>query len=215
MKKTLFIAAISLILLINIGLLAIWYGRQKIESTSRANSIEELIALNSDDDIYEFDHLSYLPDTIGNVQNLTYLKIGKNSFTRIPTTIGQLTLLREVYLGPGEIEALPEEIGNLYNLQILRVTSNQLTFLPETIGQLKSLTTLNLSGNRLTSLPTEIGHLPFLEILDLSQNQLTSLPSTIGLLSTNLKVLFLGDNLFSQAEKDKITSLLPQTIIHF
>jgi len=52
-----------------------------------------------------------------------------------------------------------------------------------------------------------------LQYLDLDNNQLISLPPEIANLKDKLEYLFLRGNNFSQEEKDKIKSWLPNTNI--
>jgi len=107
----------------------------------------------------------------------------------IPSEIGQLTNLTQLYLVDNELTGeIPSEIGNLMNLLLLEIVGNQLTGeIPSEIGQLTNLISLRLSGNTLTGeIPPEIGNLTNLIRLTLSDNQLTGeIPESICSL-TNL-----------------------------
>ena len=77
-----------------------------------------------------------IPPEIGNLTNLTYLRLDDNQLT-----------------GP-----IPPEIGNLTNLTYLILESNQLTGeIPSEIGNLTNLTRLYLDDNQLSGIiPDEI-----------------------------------------------------------
>ncbi|MCK4647734.1 hypothetical protein KAT24_02285 [Candidatus Pacearchaeota archaeon] len=104
----------------------------------------------------------------------------------IPTSIGNLSSLRNLSLWRSRIISLPESICNLNSLESLHVNLNSLTSLPESICNLNSLKYLNCCANYLTSLPENIGNLGSLEHLYVGLNKLISLPESIGKLY-NLK----------------------------
>ena len=77
----------------------------------------------------------------------------------VPSEIGNLVHLTELYLGPNQLTGpIPSEIGNLVNLRVLNLRSNQLTGpLPPEIGNLVNLELLNLRSNQLTGvIPSEV-----------------------------------------------------------
>jgi Leucine-rich repeat (LRR) protein len=127
--------------------------------------------------------------------------LANRELTVLPPEIGQLTNLRELWLGGNQLTALPPEIGQLTSLEALGLGHNQLTALPREIGQLTSLGRLGLVGNQLTVLPPEIGQLTNLRRLELDDNQLTVLPPEIGQL-TNLRRLELGGNQLSALPRE-------------
>ena len=63
-------------------------------------------------------------------------------------------------------------------------------------------------------MPSEIGNLSNLRYLSLRNNKITTLPNEIINL-TNLKKLDLRENNFSEAEKEKISKMLPNCKIEF
>jgi leucine-rich repeat protein SHOC2 len=158
-----------------------------------------------------------LPESIGNLVDLTHLDLAENQLTSLPDSIGNLINLTHLDLGchPNAnailtnmdwqvnlLANLPDSIGNLTSLTHLNLEGNQLTSLPGSIGNLVNLTSLNLEVNQLTSLPGSIGNLVNLTSLNLERNQLTSLPESIGSL-VNLTSLNL--------ERNQLTSL-PESI---
>ena len=137
--------------------------------------------------------LTELPETLGNLTQLTSLNLHSNQLTTLPETLGNLTQLTSLDLRDNQLTTLPETLGNLTQLTTLYLLSNQLTTLPETLGNLTQLTTLDLDDNQLTTLPETLGNLTQLTTLDLRSNQLTTLPETLGNL-TQLTELYLQDN---------------------
>ncbi len=139
------------------------------------------------------DHLTSLPEQIGQLSNLEKVNLSSNKLTSLPEQIGQLSQLEKLDLCNNKLTAIPEQIGQLSQLQYLDLCNNKLTSVPEQIGQLSQLEKLDLCNNKLTAIPKHIGQLSQLESLYLSNNQLTAIPEQIGQLS-QLKKLDLGDN---------------------
>ncbi len=160
------------------------------------------------------NQLTELPQAIAKLTNLQRLILTSNQLTGLPEAIGKLTNLQSLDLDSNQLTDLPEAIGKLNALQGLYLRSNQLTDLPESIGKLTNLQELNLWRNYLTALPEAIGELTALQSLSLSGNQLTTLPEKIAKLM-NLQELYLQNYKFTEEEKDRIKSLLPNCNIHF
>jgi Leucine-rich repeat (LRR) protein len=100
--------------------------------------------------VLSFKHRNvfFLPDSIGNLTNLTELDLTSNRLTSIPQSIRNLTNLTELDLSNNQLTSIPEWIGNLTNLTYLSLSNNQLTSIPEWIGNLTNLTKLDLSTAR-------------------------------------------------------------------
>jgi len=108
----------------------------------------------------------------------------------IPPSIGDLDALRLLDLSadsqhPGYLEHIPSEIGNLGNLLELYLNYNNLTSLPESIGNLSNLQELNASYNNLLLIPESIGNLSNLEVLNINDNSLTLIPENLCNLNTD------------------------------
>jgi len=134
---------------------------------------------------FSFNQLTSLPESIGNLQNLEWLYLYNNELTIFPESISNITSLERIFFQNNELTSLPESIDKLQDLVFLRVDGNQLGSLPESFGNLKSLETLSLNDNQLSSLPESFGNLESVISLILDDNQLSSLPESIG----NLKSL--------------------------
>ena len=106
--------------------------------------------------------------------NITKLDLSDNELSLLPSTIGNLTSLEELFLWDNQLKELPSSIGNLTSLTRLESVGNQLRELPSTIGNLTSLTHLKVSFNQLSELPSTIGNLTSLTRLELNHNQLSS-----------------------------------------
>ncbi|XP_028784288.1 MDIS1-interacting receptor like kinase 2-like [Neltuma alba] len=140
-----------------------------------------------------------IPEEIGMLSDLLLLDLAKNSMLsgRIPSSIGNLNMLQELYIdfcnlfGP-----IPNEIGKLNSLTTIYLESNKLYgSIPPSMGNLIGLEELVLSNNNLSgSIPQSIGNLINLQEIYLDYNNLSgSIPSTIGNL-TKLNTLLLMEN---------------------
>ena len=118
--------------------------------------------------------VAQLPKEIGNLVNLTELRLGANQLTKLPKEIGNLVNLTSLNLIGNQLTELPKEIGNLVNLKDLYLSRNQLIELPKEIGKLVNLEVLYLDYNQLTKL--EIGNLVCLMKVSLNYNELIEYP---------------------------------------
>ena len=138
-------------------------------------------------------NIQFLPESIGNLTNLSKLFIMGTQIESLPESIGNLTNLIIVYITKNQIKSLPESIGNLTNLSMLNISSNQIETLPEAIGNLTNLSMLFIGSNQIETLPEAIGNLTNLDVLFISSNQIETLPEAIGNL-TNLSGLSMYGN---------------------
>ncbi|KAL6225012.1 hypothetical protein ACLB2K_003866 [Fragaria x ananassa] len=157
---------------------------------------------------------------------LEYLAVSGNSITgKIPKEIGNLTRLKELYIGyfnnydggiPAEIGNLtqlvrfdaancnlsgeiPPELGRLQNVDTLFLQVNALSWsLTSELGSLNSLKSMDLSNNLFSGeVPTSFAELKNLTLLNLFRNQLHgAIPDFIGDLP-ELQVLQLWENNFT------------------
>ena len=142
-----------------------------------------------------------IPNTLGNLTNLTSLSLWGNALSgQIPTQLGNLTNLTQLWLGDNALSGqIPTQLGNLTKLTSLNLDDNSLSGqIPAQLGNLTNLTVLYLYNNALSGqIPTQLGNLTNLTRLWLDRNALSGqIPAELGNL-TNLTRLRLGDNALS------------------
>ncbi|XP_066442249.1 leucine-rich repeat and calponin homology domain-containing protein 1 isoform X2 [Eleutherodactylus coqui] len=135
--------------------------------------------------------IKVIPDTLANLQMLTYLNISRNQLSSLPACICGLPL-KVLIASNNKLGFLPEEIGQLQQLMELDISCNEITSLPQQIGLLKSLRELNVRRNYLKVLPQEIVDLPLVK-LDFSCNKILILPLCFRKM-VQLQVLVLENN---------------------
>ncbi|CAK9222284.1 unnamed protein product [Sphagnum troendelagicum] len=136
--------------------------------------------------------ISWLPESIGLVTNLTSLDLSGNRLQTLPESIGELSRLTFLDVQSNQLKKLPEALGCLTNLTTLSIQKNYIEELPWTIGLCTSLVEFNADFNQLKALPEAIGHLKSLQRLSVHLNSLKSLPTTMSSLTnlTDLDVHF-------------------------
>jgi leucine-rich repeat protein SHOC2 len=144
-------------------------------------------------DLYQ-QHLTTLPDSLGNLTDLVSLRLVDNRLTTLPDSIGNLTNLRELRLYQNQLKTLPDSITNLQQLTWLSLSLNRFTVFPEQIAELTNLIGLRLNGNQLTVLPQSITRLTNLTHLDISGNPILDL-SVLNQIPNIKTVKFWGVNL--------------------
>ena len=166
----------------------------------------------------KYRDLTYLPETIGTLKNLTKFSLGGVPYiiipiTSLPESFGNLTNLRTLDLSCSNLSSLPESFKNLINLSSLHLGMTNLSSLPDFLGNFTKLTTLNLSRTNLIRLPKSFGKLTNLTELCFSYNQYTVLSESIGNL-TNLTKLDLRHTPLKKGEIERIKTLLPKCKIY-
>ena len=127
------------------------------------------------------------------------LHLGGNGLSGdIPSELGNLTHLRELWLGDGNhlTGQIPPELSRLTRLKVLDLGGSELSgTIPTWLRDMSDIRRLYLDNNQFTGeIPSELGNLPNLELLYLFGNQLTGeIPAELGSLS-NLQSLSLWDN---------------------
>lgn len=124
--------------------------------------------------------ITFLPEAIGNLTNLSILDISENKIKFLPEAIGNLKNLSVLMLWETQIQFLPEAIGNLTNLSVLFISGKQIETLPEAIGNLTNLRGLFISNTKITALPNRLGELPILQWIDLSGLTLPGIPEALA-----------------------------------
>lgn len=131
--------------------------------------------------------LKKLPTGVGRMENLRELFLDKTYIQEIPISRGGLMKLETLCAsGCRQLVQLPEFTGSLISLQCLSLSECLLLRdIPHSIGQLTSLTELDLKGTAIEELPKSIGYLEELETLDASYcASLATIPSSIGSLKS-------------------------------
>jgi len=152
-------------------------------------------ALNSKDHVYQLD-------------------LSRNKLTTFPLEILKLHNLEKLNLSKNRLKDIPPQISKLKNVKVINLSKNNFTSFPVSLTTLKSIEEIILSRNEIISIPSEIKRIKSLKKLDLWSNELSKIPNEISEL-TNLKELDLRVIQFSDKERDRIISLLPNTKIYF
>ncbi|CAK8530746.1 unnamed protein product [Lathyrus sativus] len=154
------------------------------------------------DDSHEFNFLTSLTSC----RNLEYLELSFNSLlSKLPKSIGNLTVESFWADSCGINGNIPLEIGNMTNLIHLSLRDNDLNGpIPSTIKALQKLQTLNLDYNELQGpIIDELCEIRSLGVLNLTSNKFFgALPTCLGNMTSLIK-LYIGSN--------KLNSTIPSS----
>ncbi|MEO0341008.1 MAG: hypothetical protein AAF242_17580, partial [Bacteroidota bacterium] len=137
-----------------------------------------------------------LPEEIGQLTNLTELKVESNQLlTSLPSTIGLLASLESLGLDQCALTELPSTMGGLRNLKSLSIGQNQLTDLPASLEYLDNLVQIDFSGNQFTAFPPMLADMSRLRFIAGKNNRIQgSIPEQI-LLKRGLRLDVEGNEL--------------------
>lgn len=142
-----------------------------------------------------------LPESIGALSKLTWLRIEKFGLESIPDSIGNLKELEVFhYFGPQNIQAqpiignLPDSIGNWANLVEFYVFSMNLKKVPNTIGNFKKMLLFRMGETLIEILPQSIENWTNLRKFEIFNMKIRKLPDTIGNYE-KLKEFYIEDTL--------------------
>jgi len=107
-------------------------------------------------------HLTVLPEDIGNLTTLASLYIEWNSITVLPESFSALTNLFNLVISNNLLTSLPKDFGNLTNLVFLDLGYNQISSIPESIGDLPNIMYFWIFNNQLSQLPESVCNLPLI-----------------------------------------------------
>jgi RHS repeat-associated protein len=142
-----------------------------------------------------------LPETIGQLVNLTELWLNGNGHTgTLPSSLGSLTKLKILNLWENQFSGpIPASLSALTQLDWAAFNSNNLSGdIPNIFAGMTNLDSLWLGSNNFTgNLPPSLENIKTLALLNASDNNLSgNLPEWIGTLPL-MKTLSLGNNSFS------------------
>ncbi|KAL5096910.1 hypothetical protein RYX36_001237 [Vicia faba] len=141
---------------------------------------------------FGFNFLTSLTDC----RRLKYLSVSGTRLSKLPKSVGNLTV-QEFWADSSRIDGnIPLEIGNMSNLILLSLSMNDLNGpIPRTIRGLHNLQSLNLDNNGLQgSIGDELCELWSLSTLYLSNNKLSGvLPTCLGNM-TSLRYIDIASN---------------------
>ena len=109
----------------------------------------------------------------------TTLDLSEMALTTVPTSIAELTHLKQLNLSKNNLQTLHPSIGKLQRLEAINLWSNSLHELPKEFGHLKSLKQLDLEDNHLIEIPPSVFKLKELRILDLEHNSIIEIGDEI------------------------------------
>lgn len=151
------------------------------------------------------DKISYIPESLGNLQNLKFLNLSNNNISDLPTHFSKLHSLGKLELANNSFVNLPEQMFGLNSLYYLDMHYNDIKEIPIGFAQLKSLFRFNFANNEISVFPSQIGSMTKLTAINISSNFLKVLPDSIGNL-VNMGSFVVNDN--------QLTSL-PNTIANW
>ncbi|XP_028081417.1 probable LRR receptor-like serine/threonine-protein kinase At1g53420 isoform X1 [Camellia sinensis] len=141
-----------------------------------------------------------IPKEIGKLTSLATLYLANNKFSKIPSSLQNLSKLSSILLDDNFLGGhIPTFFSQMKSLTMLSLTDNNFDGpIPPELGALPYLLELYLDGNLLSGqIPSQLGNLSNLMALDLSDNGLSGeLPDELGHL-TNLRHLYLPNNNFN------------------
>jgi len=137
---------------------------------------------------------------------LEMLELGSNRIRAIPPGLGQLTNLRELWLGKNKIISMA--LPPLPALRHLSLQNNRLeVWDPSFFQNASGLTHLYLGHNNLPDLPEEFSLLTELVEVDLAKNAITKVPQLPQL--TKLQEIWMNDNQISDLAEVRHLATIP------
>lgn len=79
--------------------------------------------------------------------SIRWLILTDNNISKLPDSLGKLTLLQKFMLSGNQLTTLPQSLANCHNLELLRIAVNNLKGFPEFLLELPKLSWLAYGGN--------------------------------------------------------------------
>ncbi|RCV30170.1 hypothetical protein SETIT_6G072400v2 [Setaria italica] len=152
---------------------------------------------------------------VGNLTGLQTLEMHDcNTYGSMPSSIGNLTNLRNLYILYGFSGPMPTAIGELTNLRNLYIEGADFSGpMPAAIGELTNLRNMYIQYSGFSgSMPAPIGNLTNLEAMEISGQISGLIPNAIGQLN-KLRWLVLQDCNFSGSIPSSIVNLTQLTML--
>ncbi|MDQ0669306.1 leucine-rich repeat-containing protein kinase family protein [Pseudomonas sp. W2I6] len=89
---------------------------------------------------------------------LRWLILTDNHISQLPDELGERPLLQKLMLAGNHLEQLPQSLAQCKNLELIRIASNRMTRLPDWLLALPSLTWLAYAGNPVEMAVEEARH---------------------------------------------------------
>ncbi|XP_004699619.2 leucine-rich repeat-containing protein 39 [Echinops telfairi] len=141
--------------------------------------------------------LAKLREKVTTEDGRVILKIEKEEWKTLPSSLLKLNQLQEWQLHRIGLLKIPEFIGRFQNLIVLNLSRNTISEIPRGIGLLTRLLELNLSYNKIKTVPQELSNCASLQKLELAVNRdICDLPQELSKL-LNLTHLDLSMNQFT------------------
>ena len=145
----------------------------------------------------EENQIGGLPDSLGNLKRLKFLRLTKNHLRFLPESIGSLGRLEELYVNHNYLEVLPDALSDATRLKTIDFSYNQLYDLSNVnFKKLTKLTNFRLNLNHLSGLPSSFATLPLIK-LSICGNHLEVMPEVLLEISSLENLVLQGNKIFS------------------
>ncbi|KZV83694.1 hypothetical protein EXIGLDRAFT_842752 [Exidia glandulosa HHB12029] len=142
--------------------------------------------------------LKRIPVNVRHAVGLRWLDLSSNRVHKLDdAALDNLASLSTLKLQNNRIETLPAYFAKLRNLRYLNISNNKFDRLPDVVGEMASLVDLDISFNTIGTFPPAILQLTMLEKLVIVGNQMTDLPADLPTSLTQLRILDLRRNMFT------------------
>lgn len=114
---------------------------------------------------------------IGELENLSSLKVHNNRMDKLPWYFARMQSLRSLIISNNKFDHLPAVVCEMSGLTDLDISFNSLHELPEELAQLENLERLIIVGNQISRFPPECSRLRKLRELDCRRNLIVDVSS--------------------------------------